>query len=116
MYKASRILKLALLASLVAAMALMISCTREIEVPGETIIVEKEVVKTVEVPVQTVIKEVVKEVEVEKIVVMAAAKPVGYMMTAPERVSNRGGIRLCPRNSWRSGIQCFKRRKARCIR
>ena len=136
MYKTSRILKLALLASLVAAMALMISCTREIEVPGETIIVEKEVVKTVEVPGQTVtkevvktvevpgqtvikevvktvevpgqtvikevvktvevpgqtvIKEVVKEVEVEKIVVMAAAKPVGYMMTAPERVSNRGG-------------------------
>ncbi|SVD07948.1 uncharacterized protein METZ01_LOCUS360802, partial [marine metagenome] len=107
--------------------------TREIEVPGETIVVEKEVVKTVEVPGETVTKEVVKtvevpgdtkvvekvrtvveqvtvpgetvvvekevvktvevvkEVEVEKIVVMAEAKPVGYMMTAPERVSNRGG-------------------------
>ena len=36
---------------------------REVEVPGETIVVEKEVIKTVEVPVE-VIKEVVKEVQV----------------------------------------------------
>ncbi len=62
MYKTSRILKVALLASLVAVMALMVSCTREIEVPGETIVVEKDVVKTVEVPGETVTKEVVKTV------------------------------------------------------
>ena len=36
---------------------------REVQVPGETIVVEKEVIKTVEVPVE-VIKEVVKEVQV----------------------------------------------------
>ncbi len=35
-----------------------------IEVPGETVVVEKEVVKTVEVPGETVVKEVVKEVQV----------------------------------------------------
>ena len=37
---------------------------KTVEVPGETVVVEKEVVKTVEVPGQTVVveKEVVKEV------------------------------------------------------
>ena len=38
--------------------------TVEVQVPGETVVVEKEVVKTVEVPGQTVVKEVIKEVEV----------------------------------------------------
>ena len=38
--------------------------TETVEVPGETVVVEKEVVKTVEVPGETVTKEVVKEVEV----------------------------------------------------
>jgi len=51
-----------------AAMLLVLgaACTKEIEVPGETIIVEKEVVKTVEVPGETIVveKEVVKTVEV----------------------------------------------------
>ena len=37
---------------------------KEVQVPGETVVVEKEVVKTVEVPGQTVTKEVVKEVQV----------------------------------------------------
>ena len=39
---------------------------KEVQVPGETVVVEKEVVKTVEVPGQTVVveKEVVKTVEV----------------------------------------------------
>ena len=55
-----------------------LACTTEVEVPGETIVVEKEVVKQVEVPGETVVveKEVVKQVEVpgktvvvEKIVV-----------------------------------------------
>ena len=41
---------------------------KTVEVPGETVVVEKEVVKTVEVPGQTVVveKEVVKEVEAER--------------------------------------------------
>ena len=38
--------------------------TETVEVPGETVVVEKEVIKTVEVPGETVIKEVVKEVMV----------------------------------------------------
>ena len=38
--------------------------TETVEVPGETVVVEKEVIKTVEVPGETVTKEVVKEVMV----------------------------------------------------
>ena len=37
---------------------------KEVQVPGETVVVEKEVIKTVEVPGETVTKEVVKTVEV----------------------------------------------------
>ena len=38
--------------------------TETVEVPGETVVVEKEVIKTIEVPGETVTKEVVKEVMV----------------------------------------------------
>ena len=38
--------------------------TETVEVPGETVVVEKEVVKTVEVPGETIVKQVVKTVEV----------------------------------------------------
>ena len=38
--------------------------TETVEVPGETVVVEKEVIKTVEVPGETVTKEVVKEIMV----------------------------------------------------
>ena len=37
---------------------------KEVQVPGETVVVREEVVKTVEVPGETVVKEVVKEVQV----------------------------------------------------
>ena len=37
---------------------------KEVQVPGETVVVKEEVVKTVEVPGETVVKEVVKTVEV----------------------------------------------------
>ena len=50
-----------------AAMLLAVAaaCSSEtIEVPGETVVVEKEVIKTVEVPGETVVKEVIKEVQV----------------------------------------------------
>ena len=54
--------------AVVAAVAVTfaVACTREVEVPGETVVVEKEVVKTVEIPGETVVveKEVVKTVEV----------------------------------------------------
>ena len=70
-----------------AAMLLMVAAacgdTKTIEVPGETVIVEKEVVKTVEVPGETVVKEVVKEVQVpgetvvvEKVVTETVEVPV----------------------------------------
>ncbi len=56
------------LLGVIAAMllCLAVACTREVEVPGETVVVEKEVVKTVEIPGETVVveKEVVKTVEV----------------------------------------------------
>ena len=38
--------------------------TETVEVPGETVVVKEEVIKTVEVPGETVVKEVVKEVQV----------------------------------------------------
>ena len=76
-----------------AAMLLVLgaACTKEIEVPGETIIVEKEVVKTVEVPGETIVveKEVVKTVEVpgETIVVeKEVVKEVIKTVAGPERV------------------------------
>ena len=51
-----------------AAMLLILAsaCTREVEVPGETVVVEKEVVKEVMIPGETVVveKEVVKTVQV----------------------------------------------------
>ena len=54
-----------------AAMLLVLgaACTKEVEVPGETIIVEKEVVKTVEVPGETVIKEVPGETIIKEVMV-----------------------------------------------
>ena len=46
-------------------LAVVAACGAEtVEVPGETVVVEKEVVRTVEVPGETVVKEVVKEVQV----------------------------------------------------
>ena len=56
---------------LVLLLTLAAACTREVEVPGETVVVEKEVIKEVQVPGETVVveKEVVKTVEVEKEVV-----------------------------------------------
>ena len=58
--------------ALISTLILMLACgttetitkVERVEVPGETVVVEKEVVKTVEVPGQTVTKEVVKTVEV----------------------------------------------------
>ena len=54
-----------------AAMLLVLgaACTKEVEVPGETIIVEKEVVKTVEVPGETIIKEVPGETIIKEVMV-----------------------------------------------
>ena len=80
--------------------ALAIACTREVEVPGETVVVEKEVIKEVEVPGETVVveKEVVKTVEVEVIKeVEVMAQPEGYVHRALEPFPKRGGML---RTSW----------------
>ena len=53
--------------AVIAAMMLAVAtaCAGEtVEVPGETVVVDKEVIKTVEVPGETVVKEVIKEVMV----------------------------------------------------
>ena len=55
---------LALAVSAAMLLALAVACTETIEVPGETVVVEKVVTETVEVPGETVVKEVVKEVQV----------------------------------------------------
>ena len=60
---------------------------KTVEVPGETVVVEKEVIKTVEVPGETVIKEVTKivevpvEVTVEKEVTKVVEVPVEVIVT-----------------------------------
>ncbi len=68
MRKSSSIWWAAVMAGVAMLLVLSAACgeTKTIEVPGETVIVEKEVVKTIEVPGETVTvtKEVVKEVEV----------------------------------------------------
>ena len=56
---------LVVFAGAIMLLAVVAACSSEtIEVPGETVVVEKEVVKTVEVPGETVTVEVIKEVQV----------------------------------------------------
>ena len=50
---------------------------------GETVVVEREVVKTVEVPGETVVVEVVKEVAVEKVVTEQLATAQAAEMAVP---------------------------------
>ena len=76
--------KLALLVMAAFSASLIFACSAEPEV-GEgvkEVIVEKEVEKIVEVPVEKI---------VEKIVTESVPQPVGYMMEAPENVTNTGG-------------------------
>ena len=63
MKRSFRLLFIAL-ASTLAVAAVASACTREVEVPGETVVVEKVVVEKVEVPGETV---VVEKVVVEKV-------------------------------------------------
>ncbi len=55
---------LALAISAAMLLAFAAACTETVEVPGETVVVEKVVTETIEVPGETVVKEVVKEVQV----------------------------------------------------
>ena len=72
-----------------AAMLLAVAaaCSSEtIEVPGETVVVEKEVVRTVEVPGETVVKEVIKEVQVPGETVVVKEEVVKEVMVPGETV------------------------------
>ena len=72
-----------------AAMLLAITaaCGSEtVEVPGETVVVEKEVVKTVEVPGETVTVEVVKEVQVPGETVVVEKEVVKEVMVPGDTV------------------------------
>jgi ABC-type transport system substrate-binding protein len=60
--------------------------TKTIEVPGETIVVEKEVIKTIEVPGQTVTTEVIKEVRVPGETVTVTKEVVKEVQVAGETV------------------------------
>ena len=57
-----------------------------VEVPGETVVVEKEVVKTVEVPGETVVKEVIREVQVPGETVVVKEEVVKEVMVPGETV------------------------------
>ena len=80
-----------LVVTISAAMLLAVAAacgTETVEVPGETVIVEKEVIKTVEVPGETVVvkEEVVKTVEVpgpERVVVKEVQVPGKKYVTDP---------------------------------
>ena len=68
-------------------LAVAAACGSEtVEVPGETVVVEKEVIKTVEVPGETVVKEVVKEVQVPGETVVVKEEVVKEVMVPGETV------------------------------
>ena len=72
-----------------AAMLLAVAaaCAGEtVEVPGQTVVVEKEVIKTIEVPGETVVKEVVKEVMVPGETVVVKEEVVKEVMVPGETV------------------------------
>ncbi len=84
-------------AAMLLALAAACGATETIEVPGETIVVEKEVIKEVEVPGETVVveKEVIKEVEkVVREMVIATPDPAGmrFYMSPLDPNAKRGGI------------------------
>ncbi len=95
-------------AALLLVLAAACGATETIEVPGETIVIEKEVIKEVMVPGETVVveKEVIKEVEVpgetiviekeviNREVVIATPSPAEahFYMAATSPNAKRGGI------------------------
>ena len=76
--------KLALLVMAVFSASLIFACSSDPEVVEvvKEVIVEKEVEKIVEVPVEKIVTKIVTE---------SVPQPVGYMMEAPENVTNTGG-------------------------
>ena len=76
--------KLALLVMAAFSASLIFACSSDPEVVEvvKEVIVEKEVEKIVEVPVEKIVTKIVTE---------SVPQPVGYMMEAPENVTNTGG-------------------------
>ena len=89
MRKTSSIWWAAMMAGVAMLLVFASACgeTKTIEVPGETIIVEKEVVKTVEVPGETV---TVTEVQVKEVEVPGETKIVEKIRTVVEQVEVPG--------------------------
>ncbi len=80
--------------SAVMLLVLATACVAEtVEVPGETVVVEKEVVKTVEVPGETVVKEVVKTVQVPG---ETMVKEVVKTVEVPGETVVKGSLLRCP--------------------
>ena len=84
---------------------------KEVQVPGETVVVEKEVIKEVMVPGETVTKEVVKEVEVpgetvvvEKEVVKTVEVPGQTVVVEKEVVKEVAGKKYVTDPDDRQGI------------
>ena len=68
-------------------LAVVAACAGEtVEVPGETVVVEKVVTETVEVPGETVVKEVIKEVQVPGETVVVKEEVVKEVMVPGETV------------------------------
>ena len=106
MKKISGIRRAVIAAAVAMLLVLVVGCTETVEVPGETVVVEKVVVKEVMVPGETVVveKEVVKEVMVpgetvvvEKEVVKTVEVPVEKLVVERVRSSRTsGGRRALP--------------------
>ncbi len=67
-------------------LSVAVACTETVEVPGETVVVEKVVTETVEVPGETVTVEVVKEVQVPGETVVVKEEVVKEVMVPGETV------------------------------
>ena len=78
---------LVVVAGAVMLLAVVAACAGEtVEVPGETVVVEKVVTETVEVPGETVVKEVIKEVQVPGETVVVKEEVVKEVMVPGETV------------------------------
>ena len=73
-------------AAMLLVLAAACGATETIEVPGETVVVEKVVTETIEVPGETVVKEVVKEVRVPGETVVVKEEVVKEVMVPGETV------------------------------
>ena len=104
-------------------LAVVAACAGEtVEVPGETVVVEKEVIKTVEVPGETVTVEVVKEVQVpgetvvvEKEVVKTVEVPGETVVVEEGGRQDRRGPRTDRRGRESGPVEVVRRCRGRSM-